>query len=84
MRNCILKHAERAGKEVCTEKATDIFEQYIASMAGNTLQLMCNDYDPESDRCEAIKKLPFDPKRAKTPDSLVKAFGDLLLADPVK
>ncbi|KAH9403293.1 hypothetical protein TYRP_015176 [Tyrophagus putrescentiae] len=84
MRTCILRAAERAGREVCSEKATDIFEQYIASMAGNTLQLMCNDYDSESDRCEAVKRLSYDPKRAKTPESLLKAFGDLLLAEPTK
>ena len=84
MRSCIMHHAERAGKTVCDAKATDIFESYIGSMAGNTLELMCSDYDSESDRCEAIKKMPWDTKKAKTPDSLLRAFGNLLLAEPTR
>jgi len=81
MRQCITGAAEKAGKDVCSAKAMDIFEQYIGSMAGNTLELMCAEYDADSDKCASIKKLKVDAKRAKTPKSLMTAFGDLLLGD---
>jgi len=79
MRHCITNAAEKAGKDICTPKAIDIFEQYIGSMAGNTLELMCSEYDSESDKCASVKKLTFDTKKAKTPKSILNAFGDLLL-----
>ena len=81
MRSCIMASVDKAGKETCNGKATETFEQYIANMAGNTLELMCSEYDSESDRCASVKKNQFDAKKAKTPISLLQAFGDLLLAE---
>lgn len=82
MRFCILNAAEKAGSETCNRKATEIFDQYIGSMAGNTLELMCTDFDSDSDRCLTVKKKPFDREDTKTPQSLLHAFGDLLKATP--
>ena len=82
MRNCISAASEKANKDACNPRATEVFDQYIGNMAGNTLELMCSEYDSDSDRCIAIKKLPFDQAKAKPPKSLIVAFGDLLLADP--
>lgn len=82
MRNCISGAADKANRDICNPKATEIFEQYIGNMAGNTLELMCSEYDADSDKCVSIKGMPFDPKKAKPPKSLLEAFGDLLLAEP--
>ena len=61
----------------CDEKSADQFEHYTTQMAGNTIQLMCSEYDADSDKCGRVLKLAFVKKDVKVPSSLIKAFGNL-------
>ncbi|KAH7639206.1 hypothetical protein DERF_005839 [Dermatophagoides farinae] len=78
MKSCVLEHAERQPK-YCDSKSIEYFDQYISNMAGNTLQLMCSDYDGDSDRCQRINRLSYDISKIILPKSILKAFGNLLL-----
>ena len=78
MKSCVLEHAERQPK-YCDSKSIEYFDQYISNMAGNTLQLMCSDYDGDSDRCQRINRLSYDISKIIVPKSILKAFGNLLL-----
>lgn len=79
MKTCIMEAADKAGSSVCADKPKELFEQYITQMAGNTMELMCTDYDENSDKCGRVLKLPFNQAKATPPTSLLKAFGDLLV-----
>lgn len=81
MKQCIMDAADKAGSKVCSDNAKNLYDQYITNMAGNTLQLMCSDYDEESDKCQRVVKMPYDKAASKPSESLLKAFGDLLLSD---
>lgn len=81
MKACISAEADKAGKEVCADKPKELFEHYIDQMAGNTMELMCSDYDETSDKCTRVLKMPFNQSKAKPPNSLLRAFGDLLVLE---
>ncbi len=47
MKSCIMKSARNAGNNICGDKKCDDFEKYINSMSGNTLNLMCGEYEED-------------------------------------
>ena len=61
----------------CDAKASEQFDHYVTQMAGNSIQLMCTEYDADSDKCGRVLKLAFVKKDVKVPSSLIKAFGNL-------
>ena len=62
----------------CDAKASEQFDHYVTQMAGNSIQLMCTEYDADSDKCERVLQLQFDQDNVKVPASLLKAFGNLI------
>ncbi|CAG2105858.1 unnamed protein product [Medioppia subpectinata] len=78
LKACILKGgAQYSGPSVCTSKQLDQLDRYMDAMAGNTLNMICGDYDQESDRCSRLPPLPSDP-HIRPADSLFLGFGQLI------
>ncbi len=72
-----MKSARNAGNNICDHKKCDDFEKYINSMSSNTLNLMCSEYEEDSDKCEKLPLLPKSTKFSKPP-SIIVGFGQLL------
>ncbi|CAG2181276.1 unnamed protein product, partial [Oppiella nova] len=75
LKACIMSSARKA--RMCSEKSMDNYEKYITSMAGNTLSLMCTDYEEDSDKCQHLPHLPKGAKYSKAP-SVIDGFGRIL------
>lgn len=71
-----MKAAMKKGKPDCVEKKMDLYSRYIDAQAGNTLNLMCTDYEEDSDKCS---KLPPAPKKYEKANSIMIGFGELVL-----
>ncbi|XP_054152527.1 uncharacterized protein LOC128951302 [Oppia nitens] len=78
MKSCIIKAAQKKGSPSCEDKSMEAYDRYINAMAGNTLNLMCTDYEEDSDKCTKLPPLPAGAKFEKAPTIMV-GFGDLLL-----
>jgi hypothetical protein len=72
-----MKSAQNAGNNICGHKKCDDFEKYINSMSGNTLNLMCGEYEEDSDKCEKLPSLSKSTKFSKPP-TIIVGFGQLL------
>jgi len=77
MKSCIMKAARKLGGPVCTDKPIENLERYIDAMAGNTLNLMCNEYEEDSDKCSQLPSFPKNMKHTKAA-SIIVGFGELL------
>jgi len=77
LKSCIMKSGRTKGSPSCGDKELENLERYINAMAGNTLNLMCSEYDEESDKCTQLPPLPKDVKFSKPP-SIIVGFGQLL------
>ncbi|XP_054153423.1 uncharacterized protein LOC128952112 [Oppia nitens] len=79
MKTCVLneaaKHNIPGGR--CTGHRVEYVERYMNSMAGNTLNLMCGDYDEDSDRCQKLSPLPTDAD-IEPAESIFAGFGKLI------
>ena len=73
-----MRAARDKGQNACPDKKLDNFEKYINAMAGNTLNLMCTDYEEDSDKCSKLPPLPKNAKVTKAPTIMI-GFGQLLL-----
>ncbi len=69
--------ARDAANNICGHKKCDDFEKYINSLSGNTLNLMCGEYEEDSDKCEKLPSLPKSTKFSKPP-SIIIGFAQLL------
>ncbi|CAG2106572.1 unnamed protein product [Medioppia subpectinata] len=78
LKGCIMTAARDKGSPVCVEKKLENYEKYINAMAGNTLNLMCTDYEEDSDKCQKLPPMPTGAKYAKATTIMV-GFGNLLL-----
>jgi hypothetical protein len=72
-----MKSARNAGNNICSNKKCDYLEAYINSMSGNTLNLVCSEYEEDADKCEKLPSLPKSTKLSKPP-SIIVGFGQLL------
>lgn len=48
----------------CSERQVEIAIRFIESISGNSLNLVCNEYNSESDKCDQFNgfKVKSDPK----------------------
>ena len=77
MKACIMKSAQESDQRLCSEKSVENLEKYINTMSGNTLNLMCADYDEDSDKCKQLPNLPKGVKFSK-PLTIIEGFGKIL------
>ncbi|CAG2172194.1 unnamed protein product [Oppiella nova] len=77
LKSCIMRAARDKGSPDCVDKKMENYEKYINAMAGNTLNLMCTDYEEDSDKCSKLPPLPTGAKYSKAPTIMV-GFGNLL------
>jgi hypothetical protein len=72
-----MKSARDKDTAACGDRQLDNFEKYINAMAGNTLNLMCTDYEEDSDKCSQLPPLPKNSTFVKPP-TIIVGFGQLL------
>ncbi|XP_054163719.1 uncharacterized protein LOC128961498 [Oppia nitens] len=75
LKSCIMSSAFNDNK--CNEKTVDLYEKYISSMASNTVNMMCSDYEEDSDKCQHLPHLPKGTKYSKAL-SVIDGFGSIL------
>ena len=75
LKTCVLKSTKRQSK--CTQTKRQQLERYIDAMAGNTVNLICGQYDQDSDRCMRLPALPSGPQIYRATD-IINGFGRLL------
>ena len=83
MKSCILKSTEKHSKSTCSETNVEEIERIIDGYAFDVLQLICGDYNEESDKC--VVMLPKTPKRLpsqKRPKSILPPFINILDSAP--
>jgi len=76
LKACIIRAANRMPGHICNEQRLEHLERYINSMAGNTLNMMCGEYDEDSDKCKRLPPLPTGNIRP-APD-IFSGFGKLI------
>ncbi|XP_054164469.1 uncharacterized protein LOC128962140 [Oppia nitens] len=55
----------------CTDRDMEIVDRFVDSVAGNSMNLLCGDYDESSDKCKSLPKLP---KNIKKPQKFKSFF----------
>jgi len=77
LKACIMRAARHVGGQVCNHRNLEHLERYINSMAGNTLNMMCGEYEEESDKCSRLPPLPTGAHIRPAPD-IFSGFGRLI------
>ena len=73
MKACILRATRSVRDGRCTEQRIASYERHMNAMAGNTLNLMCGEFDGDSDRCS---RLPPIPSVGEPAQSIFAGFGE--------
>ncbi|CAG2167406.1 unnamed protein product [Oppiella nova] len=62
----------------CTEQQIDITLDWIRSLFGNVIDLICSDYTEGSDKCSSLEPVPKKRKNQRRPKSFMLPLVDLL------
>ena len=60
---CNAEGARKSGQ--CTEENLEAIDRFVDSVAGNSLNLLCGDFQEVTDKCKNIGKLPQNVKNPK-------------------
>ena len=77
LKQCIVKSAHNLNSDHCSDSSTESLEKYLNALSINTLNLMCNEYEEESDKCQSIPKLAKGVKYSRALN-IIDGFGNIL------
>ena len=77
LKQCIVRSAHNLHSEQCSEHSMESLEKYLNALSINTLNLMCNEYEEDSDKCQSIPKLSKGVKYSRALN-IIEGFGNIL------
>ena len=80
LKKCILRSAHDMHSTECSDSSMESLDKYLSTLSVNTLNLMCNEYEDESNKCQSIPKLAKGVKYSRALN-IIDGFSTLLM-DP--